>query len=109
MANVPDVDEVRAWLDVSAETGDDVLEDIVAGELANQVRACRMPAGWPEDPDLYPADLRLAHFRRCGRAVAARGIPLGMLNDTEYGPTRLSRWDAEIERYERPLRRFVAG
>jgi len=105
---VPDVDEVRAWLKVSAETTDEQLQEICDGELANQVRVCRVPVGWPGDPDLYPSDLRLALFRRCGRAAAARSVPLGM-TDGEYGQARLSRWDAEIERYERPLRKFAFG
>lgn len=108
MASVPDVDEVRAWLGISQDTSDDDLADIIAGELASQARRCRVPAAWPADPDAYPPDLRLAVFRRCARAAAARNIPLGLVTD-EYGQSRLPRWDAEVERYEAPLRKFVSG
>jgi hypothetical protein len=110
VATVPDVDEVRAWLKLAPTSMDDAeLGDILAGEVDNQGRMCRIPPEWPADPDAYPHTLRLAVFRRCGRAVAARGVPLGLTGDGEYGPARLPNFDAEIERYEGPLRKFVFG
>lgn len=109
MAEIPTTDEIRTWLKVStASTNDDQLEVIRAGELASQVRRCRMPIDWLE-PDGYPADLALALYRRCGRALAARGVPLGVISTDEFGQSRLPSWDAEIERYERPWRKFAFG
>jgi len=51
-----------------------------------------------------------AFYRRCARAIAAKGVPLGtMPGSDEFGPQRLASFDAEIERYEGPTRRFVFG
>jgi hypothetical protein len=104
MAEVPTVDEVRKWLKLAATSMDDVeLGDVLDGEVANQARVCRLP-------EVYPADLRQAVFRRCGREVGARGVPLGLTSADEYGgQARLPAFDAEIERLERPLRRLVFG
>ena len=39
------------------------------------------------------------------RELAARNVPLGILNDqSEFGPTRLPQYDAEINRLEGPYR-----
>ena len=103
MALVPTVEEVRKWLKLAEASMDDTeLGDVLAGEVTNQARACRVPVE-------YPADLRQAMFRRCGRAVAAKGVPLGLAGSDEFGPTRLPPFDAEIERYERSLRKFNFG
>lgn len=109
MAEIPNVEQIREWLKVSTSAIDNAqLEQVRAGELAAQVRRCRMPLDWL-DPDGYPDDLALALYRRCARACAARGVPLGVMGGDEYGPTRLPAWDAEIERYERPWRKFAFG
>ena len=103
MAEVPTVEEVRKWLKLAeASMDNDELQDVLDAEVVNQGRVCRVPVE-------YPADLRQAVFRRCGRAVAARGVPLGLAGSDEFGPTRLPPFDAEIERYERSLRKFNFG
>jgi len=110
MATVPTVAEIRAWLKVSTTAMTDAeLTDILAAETQLQVESCRIPDTWPTDTAVYPPALRLALFRRCGRSVAARGVPLGLTGSEEYGPTRLPQFDPEIERLERRLRKFVAA
>jgi len=101
----PTIAEVRAWLQVPASAvSDEQLTLVLEAEAAVQGRACRLVDGAAQ-PHLAQALLR-----RCGRTVAARGVPLGLLGaDAEYGPTRLSRWDAEIERLEGPDRILVFG
>jgi hypothetical protein len=107
---VPTVDEVRKWLKLAdTSMDDDELGDVLAAEVEQQGDVCRLPAAYPGDPNAYPATLRMAIFRRCGREVAARGVPLGIVGSDEYGPSRLPSFDAEIERLERPRRKFVSG
>jgi hypothetical protein len=104
LAVPPSVADVRAWLAVSPAAIDDAqLQAILDGETTAQARACTV--------DPFTADHNLALLRRCGRAVAARGVPLGLAGsaDSEFGPVRLPSFDAEIERYEGPTRKFVFG
>jgi hypothetical protein len=91
----PALAEVRAWLKVPATILPDTeLEVIAAAEQATQVHL-----DWGSGE--LPADARAAFYRRCGRAAAAKNIPLGILAaDAEYGTVRLSRWDSEVERLE---------
>ena len=110
MAAVPTVDEVRDWLKLAdTSMSDDELGDILAGEVEDQGDVCRIPPEYPTDPNAYPHKLRMAIFRRCGRHIAARDIPLGTINSDEFGPSRLASFDAEIERLERSRRKFVSG
>jgi hypothetical protein len=100
MADRPVLDEVRAWVDAPAdELSDADLADILAAETEDQ-------NAWCEFPDEYPAAARIALFRRCSRAVAARPLPLGSLPvpatgvPIEFGTLRLPPKDPEIERLE---------
>ena len=106
MTVLPTPAEIRAWCGVSPTSlPDDQLQVIYDGEAANQFRVCRIP-----DPDDRTADQILALYRRCARAIAAKGVPLGTQpGSDEYGPQRLASFDAEIERYEGPTRRTVFG
>jgi len=106
MGTVPSLAEVRTWLKVSTSSvSDDVLTDILAAEIANQQKACRLdPAATDLDDDLVGA-----LYRRCARQVAARGVPLGIVADAEFGPMRLTTIDAEIERLEGYNRGFFFG
>lgn len=98
--SLPSLEEVRHWVGVSDfELPDDELARILAAETAVQASDCTVP-------DPYPDELALAMLRRCARAVAARGLPLGSLPVADsgagapYGAAILPRLDAEIERYE---------
>jgi hypothetical protein len=106
----PTVVEVRAWLKLSTDqVSDHDLDVIRDAEIANQTQECRIPADLAA-VGLLPAPLVATVYRRCARAVAARGVPLGYRSgDDEYGPMRLPSYDAEISRLEGPLRRFVFG
>lgn len=110
MAALPTVDEVRSWLKLAdTSMSEEELADVLAAEVEDQGDVCRIPVGYPGDPNAYPAKLRMALFRRCGRHIAARGIPLGTIASEEFGPSRLASFDAEIERLERTRRKFVSG
>jgi hypothetical protein len=105
-ADPPTVDEVREWIGVPrVELPDHVLADVLLGERQVQEDFC--------DTDPYDAGLRMAMFRRCARASAARGLPLGTLPvqmtgyPDAYGAMVIPRLDAEVERYE-AARRVIA-
>ena len=100
----PSVAEVRAWLQVPVSAvADEALQQVIDAEVILQAAAVRVPRG--------PApDLVTAINRRVGRHLASRQVPLGLMGaDAEYGPNRLARWDAEIERLEGPRRILVFG
>lgn len=104
----PDIAEVRAWIDVpDTVVSDAQLQTVLDAESAAQAVACRIPT----DPAALPADLHSALLRRCARAVAARGVPLGLSggDGQEWGPARVPAFDVEIERLEGGRRRFAFG
>ena len=97
----PTAEEVRTRLGLpAAAVPDDELADVVAAEVEDQAVVCRA--------EPYGYALRQAVFRRCARAIAAKGVPLGILSD-EFGQTSLRQLDAEIGRWEGPHRRFNLG
>ena len=99
------VDAVRAWAGISPTSiTDEQLQQVLDAETALQSACCLIPADpWGSKP--MPAALTQALYRRCARQVSARSLPLGYLNDVaEFGPVKLSTYDAEIERLEAPYR-----
>jgi hypothetical protein len=108
---IPPLDAFRAWLQVPATAiSDEQLQQVLDAEQELQASQCRMPAdpitGLP-DGTVTSAQAQ-ALYRRVGREVAARGVPLGMIGaDSEYGPARLARWDSEVERLEGPTRKLI--
>lgn len=101
----PDLATVRSWVQVAATAVDDpALEKVCGAEQSAQGSLCHVDAGALDDA-LYQAFLR-----RVARHLATRGIPLGLIGvDAEYGASRLSRWDSEVERLEAPHRAMVLG
>lgn len=96
----PTATEVRAWLGVSVSAvSDDVMDEIIVAEETIQLRVCR----FPED-GTYPFPLKRALYRRVGREISARQIPLGTSGDAEFGVVRLPGYDAEIARLEASYR-----
>jgi len=96
--------EARAWCGVPTTSIDDTtLQQVLDAETYVQARACRIDSMYPQP------NLEQALLRRVARTVAARGVPLGMLGDAEFGPTRLPAFDTEIERLEGPDRLVVFG
>jgi hypothetical protein len=119
MATPPNVADVRAWTGVApGDLSDEQIQLILDAETALQYAYCYWPQpfdGVIPDGEI-PDALAQAILRRCARAFAARGVPLGSLPaiasglGAEYGlpgAGLLPRYDAEIERYEAPYR--VAG
>lgn len=94
----PTLADIRAWISVPATVLDDNALGWVAGaEQAAQASTCGTL------PDPITDDLHQAFMRRVARHVAARGVPLGLIGlDSEYGASRLVRWDAEVDRLEAP-------
>jgi hypothetical protein len=115
----PDVTAIREWTGATvADVSDDQIQTIIDAESKLQIAYCL----WPNWLDVnlpdgeMPDSIYQALLRRCARALAARGVPLGSLPavasglGAEYGlpgAGLLPRYDAEIERYEAPYR--VAG
>ena len=105
---MPTLAAVRLWLRASpTDVSDEQLAQVVEGELDDQSKACRLPA----DVDAYPAVLAQALYRRVGRELAGRQVPLGLVGDpaSEYGSSTLASWDAEVERLEGRYRVVVFG
>lgn len=100
-----DLAALREWLGLPATVvSDEALGQVVEAESRLQATACSIP------PEGVTPEQVQALYRRVGREVAAKNIPLGALGvDSEQGPSSLSRWDAEIERLEGPSRRWVFG
>lgn len=90
----PDLETIRAEIGVPATVLSDEALDVVAGSEQDGVRTA-YDWGAGDLPDrMYQV------FVRCvARAVAAKGVPLGILAaDAEYGTVRLSMRDSEITR-----------
>ncbi|MBO0836055.1 MAG: hypothetical protein J2P28_11120 [Actinobacteria bacterium] len=109
LTGIPDLAEIRAWIDVPAtELPDGQLALIREAELEVQEEFCELP----DDAETLPYALAQALLRRCARAVAARGIPLGTLPaqmtgtpvdygvGLTFGAHYIPQLDAEVERYE---------
>lgn len=109
MAELPTIERVRAWCGVAVTSlSEEDLQVIYDGEAYNQGQVCRLPD--PLDFLERTPDQISAFYRRCARAIAAKGVPLGTTpGNTEFGPVRLASFDAEIERYEGETRKFVFG
>jgi hypothetical protein len=107
----PTLAQVRKWTGVSSTSIDDAeLQSVMDAELENQSKACRRVDRATGAVRPYTADLYQAVLRRCARHLATRGIPLGQTpGSDEFGPTRLSSFDAEIERLEGYDRGFWFG
>ena len=107
-AGVPTLPEIRAWSQISGQVTDAQLGQVLAAEVALQDAACRW--GNVTNPNgTRPPPLTQALMRRVAREVAARDQALGFVQDAEFGAVRLSSWDAEIVRLERPYARQVLG
>lgn len=96
----PTPEMVRAWLALpETSITDDQLKVLLAAESTSQALVCTV--------DPWAPDLTQAIYRRVGRAAAATGAPLGVVAGNDFGSASLPRWDAEIERYERPYRKVL--
>lgn len=103
----PTLAEIRSWVRVAATNLTDTeLEHVADAEQTAQVAALASLAevvGGPPPERVIPADVYQAFLRRCARHIAARGLPLGIIGvDSEFGTSRLPRWDAEVDRLEAP-------
>ena len=101
----PDLAVIRGEIGVPATVlPDDTLETIAGSEQDGTRSAYEWGTG-----DL-PDRLYQVFIRSVARAVAARGVPLGILAaDAEYGTVRLSMRDSEITRLGGQYRKRVFG
>lgn len=111
LVDVPDVLEVRDRVRLpDTHLSDEDLEQMWKAALGRVVKLCRVPVD--DDGQVldtgWPADLVEAAIRRLKRAIASLNLPLGYLDAaSEYGPARIPLYDALIEEYEGPYRKFV--
>jgi hypothetical protein len=112
MADIPDLDAVRAYVRVPASSlSDEDLERMRAACLLDQAARCTWPGLDldPPDPDSgYNDALAQGLLRRVQREIAARNLPLGMVGlEAEYGPANIPGYDALTEHHEHAYRRVV--
>lgn len=90
----PDLATIRQEIGVPATVLSDDILDMIAGSEQEGVNS---GYGWGGGE--LPDRLYQVFVRSVARAVAARGVPLGILAaDAEYGTVRLSMRDSEITR-----------
>lgn len=112
MAQIPDLEAVRAYVRVPASAlSDDDLERMRLACLEDQTARC-VWSGLVEVPPVpetgYTDSLAQALLRRVQREIAARNLPLGMVGlEAEYGPANIPAYDSLTEMHERPYRRVV--
>lgn len=101
----PDLATIRVEIGVPATVlSDDVLEHIAGAEQEG------VHAGYQWSEVELPEKLYEVFIRSVARAVAARGVVLGILAaDAEYGTVRLSLRDSEITRVGGAYRKRVFG
>lgn len=104
---LPTLPEIRAWSQISAQVTDEQLQQALDAEAALQASTCAWP-GMTQGAR-RPAALTQSLMRRCAREIVARDNALGVMQDPEFGATRLSAWDGEITRLERPYVIQVLG
>lgn len=102
-APVPDEQQVRDWMQIPEA-------DLPAWQLGMIWRAELGLQAVYNAVEPYTDWLAMALLRRCARAAAAKGLPLGTLPiqmtgfPDAHGALIIPRLDAEIERYEAPTR-----
>jgi hypothetical protein len=90
----PDLLTIRQEIGVPATVMSDDMLDAIAGSEQDGIRS-----GYDWGLVDLPDRLYQVFIRSVARAVAARGVPLGILAaDAEYGTVRLSLRDSEITR-----------
>ena len=100
----PDLPTLRGEIGVPGTVMDDETLTLIAGSEQEGV------TGAYEYTDPLPDRLYQVFIRSVARAVAARGVPLGILAaDAEYGTVRLSLRDSEITRLGGMHRKRVFG
>lgn len=96
-----DLTDLKDYLEDAGQWDDVQLQAALDAEDAAQRARCRVP-------DVRPADLKQAWFRRVSRNLAMRKAPLG-LQVGEVETTRVGSQDPEVRRIEGPYRRVVIG
>jgi hypothetical protein len=99
---MPAVADVNAYLGANSWS-DEEIADALATETAAQRTLCAVPAH-------YPDDLRGALLRRVARNLGMRRVPLAQpVGDAEAGSSVIPPYDPEINRLERPHKRFLVA
>lgn len=122
MAAVPDLADVKAYLDAAGVSYDapvdgvDPVETALNAEVLNQLGRITLPTVLEGDPALevatYTDDLLEALYARVARRLVLRGLPLGVsptATDSAIAVTRVGGLDAEVGRLEAPHRKVVLG
>lgn len=105
-SGLPNLAAVRAYLDTNGDSSatDAAITEALNAELVNQRKVCDVPA-------VYGYDLAEALKRRVARNLAARAVPIAQVTTFEGGSTqqRVTRYDAEVTRFEAPYRKVVVA
>lgn len=105
MADFPTLADVKAWMKLDpSDTSDDVA--LTEGMSAAQAHMRTQTVVDDYAGDL-PGDLRESFFLRVQRYLARRNSPDGLVGFSDFGPVRVSSFDADIERLEGPHRKVV--
>ena len=101
----PDLPTLRGEIGVPGTVMDDETLTLIAGSEQEGVESA-----YDTGVSTLPDRLYQVFIRSVARAVAARGVPLGILAaDAEYGTVRLSLRDSEITRLGGMHRKRVFG
>lgn len=108
----PDLVTVKAWMKLDPADGrdDDGLLAGMAAAESHQRSQCDLPVYDEAGTELdLPSDLQQAFFLRVQRYLARRNSPDGIVGFADFGPIRVSSFDADIERLEGPYRKVVVA
>lgn len=104
----PTLDDVKAYMKIdAADTSDDaaITRGMKAAE-SHQRSQLDLPTDDFGDESLSD-DLVQAFLLRVQRYLARRNSPDGVVGFQEFGPVRVSSYDADIERLEGPYTKTV--
>ena len=102
MATLDDVKDYLASVGVPAgRYSDDLLNKVIATEQSAQAHKCHT---------IRPPDMLEALARRVQVNLAKRGLPLGVIEQSDdRGRVFMPTFDPEIRRLEAPYRKLVIG
>lgn len=101
LVNQPTLAEVKAWLGITTDTSDAVIDEAYQSALEAQ-QDLRFPSN--SQGRYYPHQLRQALLLRVRRLVARRDSPVGVLGFGDYGAVNVGSSDPDVTRLEAPYK-----
>ena len=110
--DIPDLDDLKAWLGVSNAVDDDVFEASLSAALAAQANTVDYPVDELGEV-VMTDDLVEAVFLRAQRLAARRNSPEGVVGLSgiggEFVGARLTSTDPDVTRLEGPYLKVVVA